>query len=532
MLQLTKYSIVTKSTILMGVLFITACGSEYYQSSMPQSLTESTATATKLSANPSPPAGQEIYAPIVENKIIAVANQPVSTFSMDVDTGSYANMRRFIEKGILPPANAIRIEELINYFDYDYLAPTDQGAPFNVATEIAPTPWNPNTHLLHIGVKAYDVAPSIRPAANLVFLVDVSGSMQSQDKLPLLKASLRLLVGKLEARDRISLVTYAGGTKVVLEATPGDQKAEINAALGNLNAAGSTNGGAGIQLAYAEAKKSFIPGAINRVILATDGDLNVGITDFDALIDLVENARDTGITLTTLGFGTGNYNDQLLEQLADSGNGNHAYIDKLSEGRKVLVEEMSSTLLTVAKDVKLQIEFNPALVAEYWLIGYENRVLAPEDFNNDKVDAGEIGAGHSLTALYEIALKGSTGQRLRPLRYATNESDTNAVENFANELAFVGVRYKKPDGDISQLMEFPIAISSIKTAEQKTSADFQFAAAVATFGQILRKSPYIKEMNLSDVGKLAQSAVGDDPHGYRREFIGIVDMLDGLTVVQ
>ncbi|WP_020592782.1 vWA domain-containing protein [Kiloniella laminariae] len=486
------------------------------------------------SAFPAPEPNRENYDRPQDNPVKQVASDPVSTFSIDVDSGAYANTRRFIEDGYLPPADAVRVEELINYFSYDYPLPDSREQPFSVTTEVAPTPWNAKTKLVHIGIKAFDIPAEQRPAANLVFLVDVSGSMHAQDKLPLLQSSLRLMVNKMTAADRISLVTYAGSTEVVLPATSGADKAKIMAAIDQLTAGGSTNGGAGIRLAYAEAQKEFIEGGINRILLATDGDVNVGTVDFDDLKKLVEGKRRGGVSLTTLGFGTGNYNDHLLEQLADAGNGNHGYIDSLSEARKLLVEELSSTLITVAKDVKLQVEFNPAVVAEYRLVGYENRLLQREDFNNDKVDAGEIGAGHTVTALYEIALVGSEGLSIDPLRYGQKPADTpqSVPADLNKELAFLRVRYKEPDQDKSKLMEFPIHRADILSAKQQPSERFRFSAAVASFGQILRGSPYIGNMTLNDTTKLAKSALGDDPYGYRREFLTLIDLANSLEVAR
>ncbi|OQX47622.1 MAG: hypothetical protein B0D85_00975, partial [Candidatus Sedimenticola endophacoides] len=361
---------------------------------------------------------RERYAHFNDNSLKIAAETPVSTFSIDVDTGSYANLRRILNEGRLPPADAVRTEELLNYFSYDDQAPAQRERPFLTTTEIAPTPWNPHTHLLRIGIKAWEIDTRELPPANLVFLLDVSGSMDSPDKLPLLKRAMSLLSKHLDGDDRISVVVYAGASGVVLEPTPGDQRSKIEQALEQLRAGGSTNGASGIRLAYQLARQAFIEGGINRVLLATDGDFNVGTVNHQALIDLVERQRGAGIALTTLGFGGGNYNDQLMEQLADHGNGNHAYIDSLLEAQKVLIDEMGATLHTLAGDVKIQIEFNPAQVAEYRLIGYENRALRREDFNNDEVDAGEIGAGHSVTALYEIALSGGAGRRTDPLRYA------------------------------------------------------------------------------------------------------------------
>ena len=391
---------------------------------------------------PSEPVNRENYAHFSDNPLQRVAEDPFSTFSIDVDTGAYSNMRRLLNAGNRPPKDAIRTEELINYFSYDYPRPNNRSTPFTITTEVGPSPWNGDTRLLHIGIQGYDVPRAQLPAANLVFLVDVSGSMRSPGKLELLKSALRLLVRELKAEDRVSMVVYAGASGVVLEPTAGDQAATISMALDALTAGGSTNGGAGIRMAYALAQQEFIKDGINRVILATDGDFNVGTVDFEMLKQLVEERREHGIGLTTLGFGSGNYNDHLMEQLADAGNGNYAYIDTLSEARKVLVDEMSSTLLTIAKDVKIQIEFNPATVAEYRLIGYENRALAREDFSNDKVDAGDIGAGHSVTAIYEIALTGSAGQRLDGGRYQPQQRSTVKT----GELALVRLRYKPAAG--------------------------------------------------------------------------------------
>ncbi|MDY6981733.1 MAG: von Willebrand factor type A domain-containing protein, partial [Pseudomonadota bacterium] len=370
-----------------------------------------------------------------------------------VDTGAYSNVRRFITNGAMPPSDAVRTEELLNYFDYDY-PDTASNAPFSIATEIAPSPWHEGRHLLHIGIEAIEPEAAGDLRSNLVFLVDVSGSMASSDKLPLLVTSLKLLTKQLDVDDSIAIVVYAGASGVVLEPTPGNDTRAITNALERLQAGGSTNGAAGVELAYDLAEKQFIEGGINRVLLATDGDFNVGITDFEALKKLIAAKRKTGIGLTTLGFGTGNYNDRLMEQLADAGNGNYAYIDSINEARKVLVDEAASTLQTVAKDVKIQIEFNPTLVSEYRLIGYENRVLAQEDFNNDRVDAGEIGAGHTVTALYEITLSDSeSGHSIDPLRYGSSLAPAPVVQRSPDtELAYLKLRYKEPDSDTSQLL--------------------------------------------------------------------------------
>lgn len=465
----------------------------------------------------------ENYGALVDNGIKRVANAPVSTFSIDVDTGAYSNVRRFISNGVMPPADAVRTEELINYFDYDY--PDGAGdALFSIVTEIAPSPWHEGRHLLHIGIEAIEPEDTEDLRSNLVFLVDVSGSMASPDKLPLLVTSLKLLSKQLDADDSIAIVVYAGASGVILEPTPGNDTRTITHALERLQAGGSTNGAAGIELAYDLAEKQFIEGGINRVLLATDGDFNVGLTDFEALKKLIAAKRKTGIGLTTLGFGTGNYNDHLMEQLADAGNGNYAYIDSINEARKVLVDEAASTLHTVAKDVKVQIEFNPELVSEYRLIGYENRVLAQEDFNNDRVDAGEIGAGHTVTALYEITLSDSErGRSIDPLRYGSSLAPAPVVQRTPNsELAYLKLRYKEPDSETSQLIEQPLLLRDIAGNIEGTSAAYRFAAAVAGFGQLLRDNAALGAFDYDDVLALANAARDDDAFGYRAEFINLV----------
>lgn len=475
---------------------------------------------------PSEPLDRERYAHFDDNPVKRVAEHPVSTFSVDVDTGSYSNLRRFLNSGRLPREDAVRVEEMINYFAYSYPTPESQARPFTLVTELGPTPWNANSVLLHIGIKGYEPAREELPAANLVFLVDVSGSMRSPEKLGLLKASLRLLVKQLRREDRIALVVYAGASGVVLEPTPGDQKAKIMAALDALNAGGSTNGAAGIRLAYAMAEQGYVAGGINRVLLATDGDFNVGTVDFEALKDLIEEKRKSGVRLTTLGFGTGNYNDQLMEQLADVGNGHYAYIDSLREAQKVLVQEMAATLETIAKDVKIQIEFNPAVVAEYRLVGYENRVLRREDFNNDKVDAGDIGAGHTVTALYELVLVGRAGQRIEPLRYG---SARPAVAGNRDELAHLRLRYKAPEATGSELIERAILRREIGQDLAETSESFRFSASVAAFGQILRGGRYTGEFDYDAVLGLARGARSEDPFGYRGEFLSLVSLAKTLA---
>ena len=469
-------------------------------------------------------ASTENYQPLTDNPVKRVVDQPLSTFSIDVDTGSYANVRRFIRAGQLPPANAVRVEEMLNYFTYDYPLPEDSRQPFSVITEVGPTPWNSETHLLHIGVQGYREQLHESHAANLVFLVDVSGSMNSPKKLGLLKSSLKLLVSQLNEQDSISIVSYAGATRVVLKPTPASQRKRILAALENLHAGGSTNGAAGIDLAYQQADSAFKRGGVNRVILATDGDFNVGISDIEQLKKIIAKKRKIGIELTTLGFGTGNYNDYLMEQLADIGNGNYAYIDTLTEAKKVLLDELSSTLLTIARDVKIQIEFNPAVVSEYRLIGYSNRLLADQDFNNDRVDAGDIGAGHSVTAIYEIALLGERGQALDALRY--RHHDLEAVNT--DELAFIKLRYKLPQEKHSRLLSRVIGSGQSKNSLSETSDNYRFAAAVACFAQKLSDSRYIESADYGSILTLAREAQGSDKFAYRSGFIELVSLAEIL----
>jgi Ca-activated chloride channel family protein len=472
------------------------------------------------------PPSQERYGELQDNPVKLVAEAPVSTFSIDVDTGSYSNIRRMLNHGQFPPADAVRVEEMINYFPYDEALPK-RGAPFAVHTALAPSPWNADNILLRIVLKGEDVAKEQMPPVNLVFLVDVSGSMNSPDKLPLLCASLKLLVQQLRPEDRISLVTYAGSTKVVLSAASGSDRNKILAAIDQLSAGGSTAGASGIQLAYQEARTHFIAGGINRILLATDGDFNVGITDFAQLKKMVEEKRKSGVSLSTLGFGTGNYNEHLMEQLADVGNGAYSYIDTLMEGHKVLVNEATSTLATIAKDVKIQIEFNPAAVREYRLIGYENRLLAREDFNNDKVDAGDIGAGHTVTALYELTPADKKGT-IDALRYAAQDAVKSGGKLPENELAYVKLRYKKPNAEKSELIERVVSRQTLQALNQ-ASGEFRFAVAVAGFGQILRDNTHTGAWQYEDARKLAASAIGEDPYGYRAEFVKLVALAQTLA---
>ena len=465
----------------------------------------------------------ERYGHYEPNPVHTVAEQPVSTFSIDVDTGSYANIRRFLtQSGRLPPADAVRIEEIINYFDYGYAKPTD-GKPFAVHTETVDSPFRSGAKLIRIGIQAKEVSQAALPPANLVFLVDVSGSMYSRDKLPMVKYTLCTLAHQTRAQDRITLVTYADGNKVVLPPTPGNQRQKILAALDSLRAGGSTAGENAIQQAYQAAQRAYIRNGINRILLATDGDFNVGITDFNTLRSMVAEKRKSGISLTTLGFGSGNYNERLMEQLADAGDGNYSYIDSPEEAQKVLHRQLSSTLATVAQDVKIQVEFNPATVKEYRLIGYENRILAREDFNNDQVDAGDIGAGHNVTALYEIIPAGQTGW-LPESRY---QAAPAANDKAASEYAFINLRYKLPGQSNSILINRPVAVGS-KPLAQGSNATRQ-AVAAAAFGELLRGGKYSGNFGWPQTLELAHSAQSPDHHGLRRQFVQLIEKAQQLS---
>jgi Ca-activated chloride channel family protein len=461
----------------------------------------------------------EAYDYLPENPFLSVEQNPLSTFAIDVDTASYANIRRFIREGRMPPRDAVRIEEMVNYFAYSHPPPAED-RPLSVHTELADCPWQENHRLLSITVKGKEVAKGERPPSNLVFLLDVSGSMDMPDKLPLLKRSMKLLVRELGEDDRVAIVVYAGAAGLVLPSTACTEENErdIFHALEGLRPGGSTHGSQGITLAYRIARDNFIPGGTNRVILATDGDFNVGVTNQGELVRLIEEKAETRIFLTVLGFGTGNLKDSTMEKLADKGNGNYGYIDSMMEARKVLVEEAGGTLVTIAKDVKIQIEFNPTEVSAYRLLGYENRLLRSEDFNDDRKDAGEIGAGHTVTALYEIV---PAGQRLDlprvdPLKYQkTVPQSTNR-----GELLTVKLRYKEPYGDRSNLLT--LALRTAKTTVVDASEDFKFAASVAAFGMLLRDSPHKGTATYDDVITLARSALANDESGYRAEFINLV----------
>ena len=455
---------------------------------------------------------------VEQNPIKQVAEEPVSTFSVDVDTSSYSFVRRQLNNGYLPQKAAVRVEEMINYFDYKYDVPETREQPFKPTVYVTPTPWNKHTQLIHIGIKGYEIQADKKPDSNLVFLLDVSGSMNNQDKLPLVKQSMALLLDTLNPDDTISIVVYAGAAGTVLEPTKVKEKRTILSALNRLQAGGSTAGAQGIKLAYELAEANFDKEAINRVILATDGDFNVGITDNDQLQSFIERKRDKGIFLSVLGFGQGNYQDDRMQTLAQNGNGVAAYIDTLSEAQKVLVNEASSMLFPIAKDVKIQVEFNPDTVSEYRLIGYETRHLNREDFNNDKVDAGDIGAGHTVTAIYEITPADSKNKAIDKNRYQQKAAAKN--DDFSNEYAFLKIRYKLPNENESKLVTQPIIYSPL--LKQKANKDVEFATAVAAFAQILKGGKYTGDYNYSDVIKLANRNKGVDDYGYRSEFIQIV----------
>jgi Ca-activated chloride channel family protein len=468
----------------------------------------------------------EAYKHIDENPFFEVARAPLSTFSIDVDTASYSNTRRFLRDGQLPPKDAVRIEELINYFSYDYPQPAGD-APFSITSEVSACPWNRQHRLVHIGLQGKRVHKEDLPPANLVFLLDVSGSMNSPDKLPLVKSSLRMLAEQLSARDRISIVVYAGSSGLVLPSTPGDRRGEILAALDALEAGGSTNGGEGIQLAYRVAMENFIRGGINRVILATDGDFNVGTTSEGELTRLIEEKRKSGVFLSVLGFGTGNVKDATMETLADKGNGNYAYIDELQEARKVLGDQLGATIATIAKDVKIQVEFNPRQAAAYRLIGYENRLLRDQDFNDDARDAGEIGAGHTVTALYEVVPFGQKFENpgVDALKYR-KPAEVSSNSN-SKELMTIKVRYKDPDASDSKLLS--VWVADAGGTLESASNNFKFSSAVAGFGMLLRDSRYKGDVRYTDIAGLARAAAGADSHGYRTEFVQLVERAQTLA---
>ena len=463
----------------------------------------------------------EEYDQIIENPFLKVADDPLSTFSIDVDAASYSNVRRFLNDGELPPAGAVRIEEMINYFHYDYPQPSAED-PFSVNTEISDCPWDKDHKLVLIGLQGKKIPTENLPASNLVFLIDVSGSMMDENKLPLVKASMKLLVDQLREQDKVALVVYAGNAGLVLPATNGTEKTKIKDAIDNLEAGGSTAGGEGIKLAYKTAKENFVKDGNNRVILCTDGDFNVGASSDDELERMIEEERKTGVFLTVLGYGMGNYKDSKMQKLADKGNGNHAYIDGLNEAKKVLVSEFGGTLFTIAKDVKLQVEFNPVKVQGYRLIGYENRLLNKEDFNDDKKDAGELGSGHTVTALYEVipvGVKDTFLRKVDELKYQKNKTALSKGSD-DGEIMNIKLRYKQPGSDVSKLIEHPVFDSQL--ALTAASNNFRFAAAVAEFGMLLRNSAFKSNSSFSNVLKLADNAKGRDEEGYRSEFVKLV----------
>lgn len=462
----------------------------------------------------------EEYSNITENGFHKVTDDPLSTFSIDVDAASYSNVRRYLNNNELPPAGAVRTEEMINYFKYHYPQPTGKD-PFSINTEISDCPWNKENKLVLIGLQGKNIPVENLPASNLVFLIDVSGSMMQENKLPLVKTSLKMLTDQLREKDRISIVVYAGNAGLVLPSTSGSNKIKIKNAIDALEAGGSTAGGAGIQLAYKTAQENLMKEGNNRVILCTDGDFNVGISSEDDMVRLIEKERNTGVFLTVLGYGMGNYKDSKMQQLADKGNGNHAYIDGINEAKKVLVNEFGGTLFTIAKDVKLQLEFNPAKVAAYRLIGYENRLLNKEYFNDDKKDAGELGSGHTVTALYEIIPAGVKSEFLKdvdPLKYQNNEK--KSIASFNDEILTVKFRYKAPDKDNSELIVHTVADKGVDI--KNASDNFRFAAAVAGFAMLLRNSEYKGKSTFEQVVTMANASLGKDTEGYRKEFVSLV----------
>ncbi|MCB1451163.1 MAG: VWA domain-containing protein [Nitratireductor sp.] len=462
---------------------------------------------------------------VSDNPLKIVKEEPVSTFSADVDTASYSLVRRALNEGRLPDPETVRVEELVNYFPYDWQGPDSAATPFKANVSVMPTPWNRDTQILHIAVKGFDIKAAERPQANLVFLLDVSGSMNAPDKLPLLKSAFRLLIDKLQPEDTVSIVTYAGNAGTVLEPTKASDKARIMAAMDALEPGGSTAGAQGIEEAYRLAEKAFVKGGVNRVMLATDGDFNVGAMDDASLKRLIEKKRESGVFLSVFGFGQGNYNDQLMQVLAQNGNGVAAYIDTLAEAEKTLVQEAGSSLFPIASDVKFQIEFNPARVAEYRQIGFETRALKREDFNNDKVDAGDIGSGHTVTAIYEIVPVGSPAVSVSDLRYGEKAGEPVSA---SNEIAFVKMRAKRPGEAKSELTEIAVTDANVLPSLDSAPDDVRFSVAVAAFGQKLRHTAAVSDYSYDAIGDLAAGARGDDPFGYRAEFLKLVRLAGAL----
>ncbi|MDK1373249.1 VWA domain-containing protein [Sinorhizobium sp. 6-70] len=487
------------------------------------------APATPGDVLPPPVENRERFGNADANPVKSVATEPVSTFSADVDTASYSFVRRSLMAGEMPNPEAVRVEEMVNYFPYDWPRPTSAAEPFKATVTVTPTPWNAGTRLMHVAIKGYEVVPAEAPKANLVFLIDVSGSMDESDKLPLLKNAFRLLVDKLKPEDTVSIVTYAGNAGTVLEPTAVKDKAKILAAIDTLMPGGSTAGAAGIEAAYQLAEKARVMDGVNRILLATDGDFNVGPSSDEELKRLVQEKRRSGVFLSVLGFGRGNYNDALMQAIAQNGNGVAAYIDTLAEAQKTLVEEAGSSLFPIAKDVKLQVEFNPAAIAEYRLIGYETRALKREDFSNDRVDAGDIGSGHSVTAIYEVTPKGSPAVLNDDLRYATAEKPAADATAHSGELAYLKMRYKKPDGDKSELITTPVTQANAVPSLAEAPTDVRFSTAVAAFGQRLVGNSALSGYSYTAIADLAAGAKGDDPFGYRAEFVNLVRLAKGLS---
>lgn len=492
-----------------------------------------TVTGARIAGAPAPmvsprhwpqpePEDRERYDNTEANPVVSTADEPVSTFSIDVDTASYAVVRDYlIDSRELPPSDAVRIEEMINYFDYDYALPPGPDEPFATHVTVTPNPWNANTQLMHVGIQGFEIVPDERPRANLVFLVDVSGSMNSPDKLPLAVQAMHMLVDELEPEDTVSLVVYAGAAGAVLEPTEARNARRIHEALDRLHAGGSTAGGAGLELAYSLARRNFDEDAVNRVMLLTDGDFNVGVTRDESLEDYVARQRDSGIYLSVMGFGRGNYNDRMMQMIAQAGNGTAGYIDSRQEARRMLVEESFSSLFPIANDVKIQVEFNPARVAEYRLIGYETRLLDRADFNNDAVDAGEVGSGHAVTAIYEIAAPGSEGVLMDPLRYG---GAARPATDLSGEYGLLRLRYKQPGEDESILMERTVTDADAVRTFDEADTEVRFSVAVAGFAQLLRGDPYLQDgYSWEAVAEDAASALGEDEFGYRAEFLELVE---------
>ncbi|MEM7358349.1 MAG: von Willebrand factor type A domain-containing protein [Pseudomonadota bacterium] len=506
--------------LLALCLTLVACGA-HKQQEVNQAYYSKGGSPVNFVVQQAPRRDRSEYPAYTANPVKQTLEHPVSTFSVDVDTSSYSILRSHLKRGVMPPVEAIRTEELLNYFSYDYGLPQESDEPFLPQITVLDSPWSEDKQLVHIGIKGYDIERQEQPDSNLVFLLDVSGSMMAENKLPLAKRSIKLLLKSLKPTDTISLVVYAGSTGVVLKPTKVKHKAKIINALGSLRAGGGTAGAAGLALAYEQAMQNFQEDAVNRIFLATDGDFNIGAHSNDELQAMVEKYRDEGIYLSVLGFGGYNYQDDMMQAIAQHGNGIAAYIDTLQEAKKVLVDEATSSLFPIANDVKIQIEFNPATVAEYRLLGYETRQLAREDFNNDKVDAGEVGAGHSVTAIYEISPTSSSKQSVDPLRYqqpVADKPESLTNNNFADELGFLKIRYKLPGSETSRLISTPIA------AQTQTDNEATFASAVALYAELIKNSVYIQNANLDDVVTMAKETKGRDEYGYRAEFIQLVEL--------